>query len=163
MHPSIKAGGYGTAGWAINGDIIIDLSKLQDLQIEAPNANGSCASLRETPLANAKGKDRLSGFDIVAPALGDKRRRTSDSAAQTELPRNQLVANFLHPITDNPGAELPSPAIRRRVDFDRDVAPHRLPQDAGDQSVAAEDMLRQDSNDSIETKSSFGTSGTSHL
>jgi FAD/FMN-containing dehydrogenase len=30
---SVKAGGYGTAGWAINGAIIIDLSSIDDLHI----------------------------------------------------------------------------------------------------------------------------------
>ena len=33
---SVKSGGYGTAGWAINGDVIIDLKLLDDVEIEEP-------------------------------------------------------------------------------------------------------------------------------
>ena len=158
LHPSIKAGGYGTAGWSINGDVVIDLSKLKDLQIEAPNATGGCNSLRETPPLNAKGKERL---DIVAPGLGEKRRRTSDNPEQTELPRNELVANFLHPGAGR-GAQ-PSPAIRRRVDFDREVASLRPRSD--ERSVEtklalSQDMSREDSSESVDSKGSTGTPGS---
>ncbi|KAF7325301.1 FAD-binding PCMH-type domain-containing protein [Mycena venus] len=36
LSPSVKAGGYGTGGWAIGGDIIIDVSKFIEIGIEAP-------------------------------------------------------------------------------------------------------------------------------
>lgn len=158
LHPSIKAGGYGTAGWSINGDIVIDLSKLKDLQIEVPNAEGGCSGLRETPPLNAKGKERL---DIVAPGLGEKRRRTSDNPEQTELPRNELVANFLHPSTGR-GAH-PSPAIRRRVDFDREVASLRPRSDersSENRPALSMDTAREASNESVESKGSDGTAGS---
>lgn len=86
----------------------------------------------------------------MAPGLGDKRRRSSDSVAQTELPRNQLVASFLYP--SGLGGGLPSPAIRRRVDVDRDVASdrpaHRQRMNAPG-PVGAEDMTRHPSGESV--------------
>jgi len=41
LSPSVKAGGYGTAGWSIGGDIIIDVSKLTEIDIEVPKEDGS--------------------------------------------------------------------------------------------------------------------------
>ncbi|KAI0819202.1 hypothetical protein BC628DRAFT_1085902 [Trametes gibbosa] len=34
--PSVRAGGYGIAGWSVAGDVIIDMSKMTDIQIETP-------------------------------------------------------------------------------------------------------------------------------
>ena len=59
LSPSVKAGGYGTGGWAINGDIVIDLSKIQDVDIEPPQqGSGGYTSLRDTALSINKGKAR---------------------------------------------------------------------------------------------------------
>ncbi|TFY74964.1 hypothetical protein EWM64_g9048, partial [Hericium alpestre] len=49
LSPSIKAGGFGIGGWAINGDIIVDLSLIHDTHIEAPLPDGSFTSLRDMP------------------------------------------------------------------------------------------------------------------
>lgn len=58
--PSVKAGGYGTGGWAINGDIVIDLSKIQDIDIEPPQREGDgYTSLRDTSMSISKGKARV--------------------------------------------------------------------------------------------------------
>ncbi|KAJ7821530.1 hypothetical protein B0H14DRAFT_2830945 [Mycena olivaceomarginata] len=43
---NVKAGGYGTAGWAVGGDIIIDISKFIDCSIEAPHPGGEDSALR---------------------------------------------------------------------------------------------------------------------
>lgn len=55
ISPSIRAGGYGTAGWAVNGDIVIDLSEINDIQIEEPSPSGSFTSLKDS-VYHAKGK-----------------------------------------------------------------------------------------------------------
>lgn len=49
LSPSVKAGGYGTAGWAVAGDIIIDLQHLTDIAIEPPQPGArDWTSLRDT-------------------------------------------------------------------------------------------------------------------
>ncbi|KAF9463538.1 hypothetical protein BDZ94DRAFT_1163851 [Collybia nuda] len=112
LSPSIKAGGYGTAGWAIGGDIIVDLSKLIEVDIEPPLADGSFTSLKDVAAANSKGKQA-----IPPVATGSSKRRREDDA---ELRRydlaSQAVATFLRGTTlsalSNDG---PPPLVRRRV------------------------------------------------
>ncbi|KAG1719846.1 hypothetical protein EDB19DRAFT_1918466 [Suillus lakei] len=56
LYAYVKAGGYGKAGWAVEGDVIIDLCKITDIDIEPPAANGSFTSIRDMPLLPSKGK-----------------------------------------------------------------------------------------------------------
>ncbi|KAJ7587060.1 hypothetical protein C8J56DRAFT_1026601 [Mycena floridula] len=60
LSPSVKSGGYGTAGWAIAGDVIIDTIHLSEIEIEVPRADGGFVSLRDMPPANSKGNKVLS-------------------------------------------------------------------------------------------------------
>ncbi|KAI0350647.1 hypothetical protein OH77DRAFT_1430824 [Trametes cingulata] len=71
LSPSVRAGGYGIAGWAVAGDVIIDMSKITDIDIEPPrpradthaDAEGGGGEVDWTPLKDmpalrSKGKDR---------------------------------------------------------------------------------------------------------
>lgn len=44
LSPSLKSGGYATAGWSIQGDIVIDTKRLDDVQLHLPKRNASEAS-----------------------------------------------------------------------------------------------------------------------
>ncbi|KAF7289245.1 FAD-binding PCMH-type domain-containing protein [Mycena indigotica] len=102
---NVKAGGYGTGGWAIGGDIIIDLSKLTDLHIEAPLPNGrGYTPLTDQDAANKQRDNGPSG----------KRRREEDSALRFYDAASQSVADFLRG-PYQPGWDLPQP-VRRRLD-----------------------------------------------
>ncbi|KAG6853666.1 hypothetical protein C0991_002464 [Blastosporella zonata] len=112
LSPSIKAGGYGTAGWAIGGDVIVDLSKLVEVDIEPPNDAGSYTSLKDMLPPGAKGKEAAS----AAPS--GKRRRQEDIDLRRYDQASQAVATFLRgpgpmPVGLQDG---PSPNVRRRVD-----------------------------------------------
>ncbi|KAJ6593231.1 hypothetical protein B0H19DRAFT_1204941 [Mycena capillaripes] len=104
LSPSVKAGGYGTGGWAIGGDIIIDLSKLIDIDIEAPRAGGGFTSLRERDAANKLKDTGPSG----------KRRREEDSALRHYDSASETVASFLRG-PYQAGWDLPQ-TVRRRVE-----------------------------------------------
>jgi hypothetical protein len=144
LHPSVKAGGYGTGGWAINGDIVIDLSKIQDIDIEPPQREGDgYTSLRDTALSTSKGKARV-GEPVADPSGPAARMRLLDgesheaSSGQTEqtappapndLPiawlygtASAAVANFLHgtPLPPDEFGEEPRrlPISRRAVGLD---------------------------------------------
>jgi len=60
LSPSIKSGGYGTAGWAIGGDIIIDMSLIREIDIEPPQVTQSrgYTGLRDMLVATSKGKGK---------------------------------------------------------------------------------------------------------
>ncbi|KAJ6631384.1 hypothetical protein B0H10DRAFT_1772978 [Mycena sp. CBHHK59/15] len=103
LSPSVKAGGYGTAGWAIGGDIIIDVSKLVEVDIEAPLPGGGYTSLRDQDSANKRKDSGPSG----------KRRREEDSALRFYDSASESVANFLRG-PYQPGWDLPQP-VRRRI------------------------------------------------
>ncbi|KAG5719724.1 FAD-linked oxidoreductase [Termitomyces sp. T112] len=112
LSPSIKAGGYGTAGWAIGGDIIVDLSKIVGVDIEPPNADGSYTSLKDSVLPNNKGKEGV----FAAPS--GKRRRQEDVDLRRYDQASQAVATFLRgpgpvPVGLQGG---PPPNVRRRVE-----------------------------------------------
>ncbi|KZT27143.1 hypothetical protein NEOLEDRAFT_1146685 [Neolentinus lepideus HHB14362 ss-1] len=84
LSPSIKAGGYGTAGWAVNGDIIVDLSNLLDMHIAAPLSRPddisslpenwkNYTSIPDMPVRSSKGKS-----SVEAPSNSLKRQREED-------------------------------------------------------------------------------------
>ncbi|KAF9486078.1 hypothetical protein BDN70DRAFT_870593 [Pholiota conissans] len=113
LSPSVKAGGYGTAGWAIGGDIIIDLSKLVEVDIEVPKADGSFTSLRDVASANSKGKTAVPN----AASSSSKRRREEDTNLRQYDNASQTVAAFLRgPTLSDTQPDGPSPSVRRRLD-----------------------------------------------
>lgn len=109
LYPSVKAGGYGTAGWAIGGDIVIDLSKLVEMDIEAPHPDGSFTSLRDVAPANSKGKMPVESSNINS----GKRRREDDADLRVYDSASHAVASFLRGPTLE---DRPSPSVRRRLD-----------------------------------------------
>ena len=119
MSPSIKAGGYGTAGWAIGGDIIIDLSKLVEVDIEAPKEDGSFTSLRDVAPANSKGKKSQGAS---SGTNSGKRRREDDSNLRFYDSASLAVASFLRgptfpaQATSTDGFNGTSTSIRRRLE-----------------------------------------------
>ncbi|KAH8980746.1 hypothetical protein EDB86DRAFT_2813435 [Lactarius hatsudake] len=134
LSPSVKAGGYGTGGWAINGDIVIDLSRIQDIDIEPPQSGGDgYTSLRDTAQSADKGKARVGEpvLDLSGPAT---RKRVFEAEAEhapsSDIPpaawvnstASAAVASFLHGPAlppDDSGEEPRRPAAnRRRLDID---------------------------------------------
>jgi hypothetical protein len=109
LSPSIKAGGYGTGGWAINGDIVIDLSKMHDIDIESPQRGGDgYTSLRDTALSINKGKARV-GEPVPDLSGAAIRKRVFEGQAEQDMPSTDdlpiawlystssaAVASFLH-------------------------------------------------------------------
>jgi hypothetical protein len=143
LSPSVKAGGYGTGGWAINGDIVIELSRMHDMDIEPPRPDGGgYTSLRDTAQSADKGKARVGEpvLDLSGPATR-KRVFETDNAPISGIPptawlystASAAVASFLHGPAlppDNSGEEPRRQATnRRRLDIDGSaltVATHPL-------------------------------------
>jgi len=109
LSPSIKAGGYGTGGWAINGDIVIDLSNIQDIDIEPPQREGDgYTSLRDTAMSISKGKARVGEPVPDLSGLASRKHFFEGLAEQPALSAEALplawlystasvaVASFLH-------------------------------------------------------------------
>lgn len=124
LSPSVKAGGYGTAGWSIGGDIIIDVSKLVEVDIEVPKEDGSFTSLRDVAPANSKGKKSQGASSGINPDTGSgKRRREEDANLRVYDSASRAVASFLRgpsfPAQATASANAldgPSPSIRRRLE-----------------------------------------------
>ncbi|KAK7052827.1 hypothetical protein VNI00_004146 [Paramarasmius palmivorus] len=114
LSPSIKAGGYGTAGWAVGGDIVIDMSRLTDIDIEVPKEDGSYTSLRDVAPSNSKGKQAVkpSTISSATPNPG-KRRREEDAQLRNFDLASPTVATFLR--NGNDDIHTPSPSVRRRI------------------------------------------------
>ncbi|KAG2129849.1 uncharacterized protein EDB93DRAFT_1095139 [Suillus bovinus] len=114
---SVKAGGYGTAGWAVGGDIIIDLCKITDIDIEPPAPDGSFISIRDMSSLGSKGKVKAGPplLDIPDAATSSKRRREDDNELRSYDLASVTVSDFLHPGGSSaPFADRP-PATRRRL------------------------------------------------
>ncbi|THG99243.1 hypothetical protein EW026_g3081 [Hermanssonia centrifuga] len=64
LSPSVKAGGYGIAGWSVAGDVIIDMSLIRHVDIEPPipEEEGGCrwTPLKDMPPPGSKGKGKAS-------------------------------------------------------------------------------------------------------
>lgn len=108
---SVRAGGYGTGGWAIGGDIIVDLSKLVEVDIETPREDGTFTSLKDVAAANSKGKKAVSG----GLSSTGKRRREEDAELRHYDSASRAVADFLRG-PDFPSDIVPPPANKRRLD-----------------------------------------------
>ncbi|KAL0068889.1 hypothetical protein AAF712_004220 [Marasmius tenuissimus] len=94
---SVKAGGFGTAGWAVGGDIVIDLSRLVELDIELPREDGSYTGLRSMPTSNSKGKrPMMDGDTTPASRLPGKRRREEDGELRKYDSDSPSAAAFLN-------------------------------------------------------------------
>ncbi|KAN0081650.1 hypothetical protein V8E55_009274 [Tylopilus felleus] len=93
---SIKAGGYGTAGWAVAGDIIVDLSGIVQADIESPKPDGSFTSIRDMPPPGIKGKERVPP-DTSGIVASGKRRRDDDKALRDHSLSSHFVQTLLHP------------------------------------------------------------------
>ncbi|THV06641.1 hypothetical protein K435DRAFT_450087 [Dendrothele bispora CBS 962.96] len=134
--PSVKAGGFGTAGWAVGGDVVIDLSALTGVEIEEPGENNSYTSLRDMVPPNNKGKKSVSqslpppaslvtGVDTdgqpannspTIPSSSSQKRRREEDPALLYDSASRNVNTFLHPHLSRHDSDLPSPSIRRRLD-----------------------------------------------
>ncbi|KAI8971020.1 hypothetical protein BD414DRAFT_561311 [Trametes punicea] len=110
LSPSVRAGGYGIAGWAVAGDVVIDLSMLTDIDIEPPKAapegddvaHVDWTPLKEMPPLGSKGKAKAnpslphqqppphsaqSTEPLISPR-GEKRRRDDRSPPASEGPES---------------------------------------------------------------------------
>lgn len=130
MSPSVKAGGYGTAGWSICGDIIIDVSKLVEVDIEIPKEDGSFTSLRDVAPANSKGKKSQTSSGTNP----GKRRREEDANLRIYDSASHAVASFLRgpslPASDT--VDGPSPSVKRRLE-----GPESPPRELADDSSSS--------------------------
>ncbi|KAI0682943.1 hypothetical protein BC835DRAFT_1474152 [Cytidiella melzeri] len=141
LSPSVRAGGYGIAGWAVAGDVVIDLGLIRDIDIELPQsaeAGGvDYTRLRDMPALGSKGKARVSANPAAVvdptstPTTGTKRRREDDAEDTVETvpplddatlrnydAASHRVAQFLKgaplPAEDGEAPRQP-PANRRRL------------------------------------------------
>ncbi|KAF9649484.1 hypothetical protein BDM02DRAFT_3113707 [Thelephora ganbajun] len=139
LSPSIKAGGYGTAGVSIGGDIIVDLSRLRGVAIEVPDnaVPREYVSLRDQLSPTDKGKGKVRGQPLrntstsnlqdadvtsatsIAPqkrrreagdASDDEERAAYEARLRTYDPAASRVSSFLS------GPPLaPEPGVSRRI------------------------------------------------
>ncbi|KAH7883348.1 hypothetical protein F5I97DRAFT_229261 [Phlebopus sp. FC_14] len=108
LSPSIKAGGYGTAGWAVGGDIIVNLHRITQIEIEAPTESGGFTSIRDMPPHGSKGKNPAG--PPVADSFSGKRGREEDAKLRLYSLASQSVHKFLHQV------DLQLPLNRRKLD-----------------------------------------------
>ncbi|EPQ55404.1 hypothetical protein GLOTRDRAFT_116298 [Gloeophyllum trabeum ATCC 11539] len=181
LSPSVKAGGYGTAGWAVNGDVIIDLSNLLDIHIAPPLQNPveiedsglwkDYTSIRDMPVTSSKGKSAVA--DPIANPL--KRRRQGEDEDEYENPARKqrsydhaspALASFLRgpALPPDPLGEEPRrPPLDIRGDRNLETLPMTTRQISGESNKSETSMTssQSGSNSSLVASSSGGTDFTS--
>ncbi|CAE6487788.1 unnamed protein product [Rhizoctonia solani] len=66
LSPSAKSGGYGTHGWAVEGDVVIDMRLISQIRIERPGkTTPDWTSMRESPHVRVADPDTLRGSTRV--------------------------------------------------------------------------------------------------
>lgn len=119
----MKAGGYGTAGWAVGGDVIVDMNKFVDADVEAPDAEGGYTSLRDMAPIGSKGKGKLVKMNIDTVSSG-KRRRDEDADLRNYNSASGAVSGFLAgPSLVTDFADVARPTTRRRLDPQLSLTP----------------------------------------
>ncbi|KAH6914077.1 hypothetical protein BKA70DRAFT_1260374 [Coprinopsis sp. MPI-PUGE-AT-0042] len=166
LSPSVKAGGYGTAGCAVGGDIVIDLSKIMDIDIERPAADGSFTSLRDVASANSKGKAAVD----QSRASNGKRRREEDDNLRVFDDASKSVASLLSGplLSEHTGRSVSIPSSDERPSNRRRLDPESMPAIAGRQisqeSTATSGSSNSDGRlDSMSSSGSGNVSGTSTM
>ncbi|KAL0955622.1 hypothetical protein HGRIS_001855 [Hohenbuehelia grisea] len=164
LYPSVKAGGFGTAGWAVGGDLIIDLHNIVDIDIETPQDDGTFVSLKDVAADNSKGKQPASSLSNLG-----KRRREEDNRLRNYDAASASVAGFLQgnpPNVDGSVADRSPPSARRRltVDTPPDAAlppPEPMSREtSGDSATSSGTMSSNSSNPStIATSPTLSTAG----
>lgn len=160
LSPSVKAGGYGTAGCAVNGDLIIDLSKIIEIDIERPAADGSFTSLRDVASANSKGKLAVDHSRVS----NGKRRREEDESLRVFDDASKTVASLLSgpelsaPVSTTSVEE--PPANRRRLDPDLMpiISGRQTSQESTNTSGSSRSSSRRGANSSSGSGTASGTS-----
>lgn len=110
---SVKAGGYGTGGWAVGGNIIMDLSRITQIEIEVPSEDGGFVSIQDMPLSGGKGKDKA-GPLVTDRSWSGKRRREHDAMLRDYSSASHSVEDFFHP-EEEVLPEASRPSNRRRT------------------------------------------------
>ncbi|KAL0574904.1 hypothetical protein V5O48_007048 [Marasmius crinis-equi] len=111
---SVKAGGFGTAGWAVGGDIVIDLSRMVEVDIELPKEDGSYTGLRNIPTAHSKGKRPITDVDTKpSNSSPGKRRREEDNDLRNYDLASPSAAAFLR--GESSSSDHSPHVIRRRI------------------------------------------------
>ena len=91
----MRAGGYGIAGWAVAGDVVIDMSRMREISIEAPvtGEDGTLqwTRLRDTPVQMSL--DDVQAADVAPQtqqaASGPRARVPAEQAAATNKRRRE--------------------------------------------------------------------------
>lgn len=122
LSPSIRAGGYGIAGWSVAGDVIIDLSLIKEVDIEAPipidedeGGGTTWTRLCDMPAPGRKGKGKIGAGTVKVTAI-------DGPISRGEGADRPSISGPLEPITDPTAPRLTTPKRRRE---DRDETPPR--------------------------------------
>ena len=110
---SIKAGGYGTHGQAVQGDIILDLAPLCDISIEKMNPDGGFTSIKDMPSARNAGKSREVD-DSYMQGVSTPQESLIPSAGKRRAEEAFCAVNFSkvdYPNTSSQAAGLPSAPV----------------------------------------------------
>lgn len=155
LSPSVKCGGFGVAGWAVGGDVVIDLSRINDVNIEPPRSDGSWTPLKDT---NPNTTGKVAASESSDKTIG-KRRREDDMGLRKYDDASRVVANFLHEeLMPSGGSNLPSPYVRRKLESTDESQEHQSLPIPPTLSRSSEES----SKDSTATQSSTSYSESSH-
>ncbi|CAL1711629.1 unnamed protein product [Somion occarium] len=107
LSPSVKAGGYAIAGWSVAGDVVIDMSMMREIDIEAPittEAGVTWTSLRDKPAGTSKGKDVAGVVQVNAGNIREK-----SPIAEATRPEAIRTISPKRPREDSPPPPNPQP------------------------------------------------------
>ncbi|KAG8926123.1 hypothetical protein FRC00_003231 [Tulasnella sp. 408] len=106
LSPSVKAGGYGTHGLAVEGDVIIDLREINYISISVEDSPpGSTFTMDTNP-----GRDRLSRSPLSTNAAGDDPTPPLPcTSAHSPAPASPSLALIGRPGPPPPAAVVPPP------------------------------------------------------
>lgn len=113
---SVKSGGYGTAGWAVNGDVVVLMSRLDHKAIDPPDEHGSFSSFTEERVPDIKESvqqlhlagrtKRRRSLGSQDPYLGGEYEVPSEAIPRT---KHRRVATHAE-MSDDPTYPTPTPS-----------------------------------------------------
>ncbi|CAE7080645.1 unnamed protein product, partial [Rhizoctonia solani] len=127
LSPSAKSGGYGTHGWAVEGDVVIDMRLISQIKIERPSqSTPDWKSMRDAPHVRVADPDTLRGSTRVPSAAAFPTAYPTDTVGPppihdpfTESRRRSANEAFDNLVVTPAGVQVDGEEPSREIDADR--------------------------------------------
>ncbi|KAK0568044.1 hypothetical protein OC861_002360 [Tilletia horrida] len=128
LSPSVKSGGYATAGWAVQGDVVLDMSRMNAIDVIRPEAFWAARASHSQEPKLKKAKAEMRPEPVRLPSSTSRIRKADEAFASSgEAAQNPLASSSAAAMDVSSSSEDPSVNLEQaRKRLSPSVAPESL-------------------------------------